>query len=74
MTTELDFRDTPTGRNPAGATLDAIRSVAITCRNRFLEAMHESRRKQAAIELAKHRPLIFDTETGIAFRIGAHPE
>lgn len=74
MTTQLDCHDTATGRNLAGAMLDAIRSATTTCRTRFLEALHESRRKQAAIELAKHRPLIFDAETGVCFRIGVHPE
>ena len=74
MTTQLHVHDTATSRNLAGAALDAIRSAAATCRNRFLAALHESRRKQAAIELAKHRPLIYDAETGICFRIGVHPE
>jgi len=74
MTTELDFRDTATTRNPAGNRLDAIVSAATACWDRLLEAMHEARRKQAAIELAKHRPLIYDADSGIYFRIGAHPE
>jgi len=74
MTTQLDVHDTPTGRNLAGTTLDAILSAAATWRNRFLAALHESRRKQAAIELAKHRPLVYDAETGVCFRIGVHPE
>jgi len=33
----------------------------------FLSALHDSRRKQAAIELARRRDLIYDPETGIAF-------
>jgi hypothetical protein len=33
----------------------------------FLAALHESRRKQAAIELARRRDLIYDPETGVAF-------
>ena len=37
----------------------------------FLAALHDSRRKQAAIELARRRDLIYDPETGIAF--SAHP-
>jgi hypothetical protein len=74
MTTKLDFHPIAASRNPVGATLDAIASVATAWRNRFLEALHESRRKQAAIELAKHRPLIFDPDTGVCFRIGIHPE
>ena len=44
-----------------------IVSGASTCSARFLAALHDSRRKQAAIELAKHRHLIFDSETGISF-------
>ena len=45
----------------------AIVSGASTCSARFLAALHHSRRTQAAIELAKHRHLIFDSETGISF-------
>jgi hypothetical protein len=74
MMTELDFHDSATSRNPAGGALDAILSAAAACRNRLLAALHESRRKQAAIELSKHRPLMFDSETGVYFRIGIHPE
>lgn len=74
MTAELDFRHTATGRSPVDATLEAIASAAAAFRDRFLAALHESRRKQAAIELARHRHLIYDPETAIYFRIGAHPE
>jgi hypothetical protein len=45
----------------------AIASGASTWSARFVAALHDSRRKQAAIELAKHRHLIFDSETGISF-------
>ena len=45
----------------------AIVSGASTCSARFLAALHDSRRKQAAIELAKHRHLIFDADTGMSF-------
>jgi hypothetical protein len=76
MTAELDYRDTASARNPAIASLalDIITSAAATFRDQFLAALHESRRKQAAIELARHRHLIYDPETAIYFRIGAHPE
>ena len=45
----------------------AIVSGASTFCAQFLAALHHSRRKQAAIELAKHRHLIFDSETGMSF-------
>ena len=45
----------------------AIASGASTWSARFVAALHESRRKQAAIELAKHRNLIFDADTGMSF-------
>ena len=44
-----------------------IVSGASTCSARFLAALHHSRRTQAAIELAKHRHLIFDSDTGMSF-------
>ena len=45
----------------------AIASAAGTWCARFVAALHDSRRKQAAIELAKHRHLIFDADTGMSF-------
>ena len=63
---ELEDRaDTPIGR--LTILRRAIVSGASTCCARFLAALHDSRRKQAAIELAKHRHLIFDSETGMSF-------
>ena len=44
-----------------------IASAASTWSARFVAALHESRRKQAAIEVAKHRHLIFDADTGMSF-------
>jgi hypothetical protein len=45
----------------------AIAIGARACLHRFLAALHESRRRQAAIERARYRHLIFDPETGISF-------
>ena len=45
----------------------AIISGAKTYCGRFLGALHESRRKQAAIERARYRHLIYDADTGIHF-------
>jgi hypothetical protein len=50
-----------------GIMADAFASAASACLHVFLDALHDSRRKQAAIELARHRDLIYDPETGIAF-------
>jgi len=49
----------------------AIISGANACCRRFLAALHESRRKQGAIELARYRHLIYDADTGIHF--GTNP-
>ena len=49
----------------------AIISGANACCRRFLAALHESRRMQAAIERARYRHLIYDADTGIHF--GAYP-
>jgi len=49
----------------------AIISGANACCARFLAALHESRRKQGAIERARYRHLIFDADTGIHF--GSNP-
>jgi len=46
-------------------------SGANACCGRFLAGLHESRRKQAAIERARYRHLIYDADTGIHF--GANP-
>ena len=45
----------------------AIISGASACCGRFLAALHESRRKQAAIERARYRHLIYDADTGLHF-------
>ena len=45
----------------------AIIAGANACCRRFLAALHESRRKQATIERAKYRHLIYDADTGIHF-------
>jgi hypothetical protein len=42
-------------------------AVAHACFNRLLTSLHESRRRQAALERAKYRHLIHDPETGISF-------
>jgi hypothetical protein len=60
-----DRADTPIGR--LMKIRRAIASGASTCCARFVAALHDSRRKQAAIERAKYRHLIFDSETGISF-------
>lgn len=53
------------------ARLTMIRQTIIAganaCCGRFLAALHESRRKQAAIERARYRHLIYDADTGIHF-------
>jgi hypothetical protein len=45
----------------------AIISGANACCERFLAALHESRRKQGTIERARYRHLIYDADTGIHF-------
>jgi hypothetical protein len=62
----------PRGRVPAATQWLAMvgRAVAAGSRagfRRFLAGLHESRRRQAAIERARYRHLIFDQETGIYF-------
>jgi len=59
--------ETVTG--PLAMIRQAIISGANACCGRFLAALHESRRKQAAIERARYRHLI-DTDTGIHFGAG----
>lgn len=53
--------------NPLGAMSRAIAAGARACFQRLLAALHESRRRQAAIERARYRHLIFDPESGISF-------
>jgi hypothetical protein len=60
---ESNDRSIPLG----GRFTAAVAATANACLQRFLAALHESRRKQAAIELARRRDLIYDPETGIAF-------
>jgi hypothetical protein len=52
----------------------AIVSGASTFCAGFLAAMHASRRKQAAIELAKYRDLIHDPETVTCSAVTARSE
>lgn len=57
---------------PPGPFTWAVQAAAAAARagwRRFLQAMHETRRQQAAIELAKHRTLICDPATGLSFAI-----
>jgi len=49
----------------------AIASGASTCFGRFLAALHDSRRKQAAVDLARYRHLIHDPETGTCSGVNA---
>ena len=71
MTIEfIDGRESlPFGLSP-GPFGWAVRAAATRARNawqRMLQAMHETRRQQAAIELAKYSPLICDADTGLSF-------
>jgi hypothetical protein len=66
----FDYRsDVAVGR------LAMIRQAIVSSANagwgRFVAALHESRRKQGAIERARHQHLIYDADTGLHF--GAHP-
>jgi hypothetical protein len=49
----------------------AAAGVLVACWSRLLAGLHESRRRQAAIERARYRHLIYDSETGISFPIKA---
>jgi hypothetical protein len=49
------------------AVARALAVGARACFRRFLASLHESRRRQAAIERARYRHLIFDPATGIFF-------
>ena len=51
----------------ANRFLATIASGARVCLKRVLAALHESRRKQGAIELARYRHLIYDPTTGVHF-------
>ena len=48
----------------------AVAASAKLCSGRLLAALHESRRRQAAIEYVRYQHLIFDPTTGICF--GGH--
>jgi hypothetical protein len=50
--------------------LDAVASGASLCLHRLLAALHDSRRKQAMIQCARYRHLIYDHETGLHFGPG----
>jgi len=60
------YRSPPASRHLA-IIVQAAASVAGMCLKRLLAALHESRRKQAAIERARYRHLIYDPTTGIYF-------
>jgi hypothetical protein len=49
----------------------AIVAGASACGGRFLAALHDSRRKQAAVDLARYRHLIHDPETGTCSGVNA---
>ena len=49
----------------------AIVAGASTCCGRFLAALHVSRRKQAAVDLARYRHLIHDPESGTCSGVNA---
>jgi hypothetical protein len=53
--------------NRLGALSRGLAAGAAACFQRLLAALHESRRRQAAIERARYRHLIFDPESGISF-------
>jgi len=68
----LDVDHAPRDRLPATPQwlATAGRTVADGARagfRRFLAALHEARRRQAAIEQARYRHLIYDPETGLFF-------
>jgi hypothetical protein len=60
------YRSAPASRRLANIG-QAAASAAGMCLERFLAALHESRRRQAAIERARYRHLIYDPTTGIYF-------
>ena len=71
----FDGRESPPFGLPHGPFGWAVQAVATRARNawqRWLQAMHETRRQQAAIELAKYSPLICDGDTGLSFYTKAH--
>jgi hypothetical protein len=57
----------PAATKGLAAVARALTVGARACFRRLLESLHESRRRQAAIERARYRHLIFDPETGIFF-------
>ena len=73
MTLHVDARDiaglTFRAPRPLAAARDLVSAGARAGWRRFLEGLHRSRRQQAAIELAKHRYLIYDPTTGVSFGI-----
>ena len=66
----LDLDRAPRDRFPAAPRWLAVaaRAVADGARagfGRFLAALHEGRRRQAAIEQARYRHLIYDPDSGL---------
>lgn len=75
MTIHIDAHDiaglpvrTP---GPFGTALRMAAAGARAFWRRFLQSMHDSRRQQAAIELARHRYPIYDPATGVSFGFDA---
>jgi hypothetical protein len=50
-----------------GAIFHATAAALGACWGGLLAGLHESRRRQAAIERARYRHLIYDAETGVSF-------
>jgi len=46
---------------------ESVAAGASGCLSRVLTSLHETRRRQAAIERAKYRHLIYDPATGMSF-------
>ena len=73
MTIHIDARDIADfsfrAPRPFAAAPGLVIAGARAGWKRFLEGLDRSRRQQAAIELAKHRTLIYDPTTGVSFGI-----
>jgi hypothetical protein len=63
---ESNVRSNPLDRR-FGVMAEILAAAMRAGVQRILAALHDARRKQAAIELARHRDLIYDPETAIAF-------
>ena len=72
-----DLDRAPRDRFPAATQWLAMAAHAVADRTRagyrrFLAALHEGRRRQAAIERARYRHLIYDPDSGLFF--GQHSD